>query len=38
LSRFACGGDGPNGLLIGYTNVAKEDAASAARRTFSAMR
>ena len=38
LSRCTLGGQGPGGLLIGYTNVAKEDAAAAAGRILSAMR
>ena len=38
LSRCTLGGEGPGGLLIGYTNVAKEDAAAAAGRMLSAMR
>ena len=38
LSRCWVNGPGPNGLLIGYTNVAKDDAAAAARRMLAAMR
>jgi GntR family transcriptional regulator / MocR family aminotransferase len=38
LSRCWLKGPGPNGLLIGYTNVAKEDAPAAARRMLAAMK
>ena len=38
LSRCWVKGPGLNGLLIGYTNVAKEDAGAAARRMQAAMR
>jgi GntR family transcriptional regulator/MocR family aminotransferase len=38
LSLCSLRGGGPNGLMIGYTNVAKEEAASAARRMLNAMR
>jgi GntR family transcriptional regulator/MocR family aminotransferase len=38
LSLCALRGGGPNGLIVGYPNVAKEDAASAAQRMLAAMR
>jgi GntR family transcriptional regulator/MocR family aminotransferase len=37
LSRCSLKVSGHNGLMIGYTNVAKEDAASATRRLLGAM-
>jgi GntR family transcriptional regulator / MocR family aminotransferase len=37
LSRCSLKASGHNGLMIGYTNVAKEDAASATRRLLGAM-
>ena len=37
LSRCSLKDSGHNGLMIGYTNVAKEDAASATRRMLGAM-
>jgi len=37
LSRCSLRASGHNGLLIGYTNVAKENAASATRRLLGAM-
>jgi hypothetical protein len=38
LSLCSLRGGGPNGLIVGYPNVAKEDAASAAQRMLAAMR
>jgi GntR family transcriptional regulator / MocR family aminotransferase len=38
LSLCSLRGGGPNGLIVGYPNVAKEDAASAAQRMLTAMR
>ena len=38
LSLCSWRGAGPNGLIVGYPNVAKEDAASAAQRMLAAMR
>jgi len=38
LSRCSLNVSGYNGLLIGYTNVAKESAASATERMLGAMR
>jgi DNA-binding transcriptional MocR family regulator len=37
LSRCALKASGYNGLMIGYTNVAKEHAASATRRMLAAI-
>ena len=37
LSRCSLRASGYNGLMIGYTNVAKENAASATRRMLGAM-
>ena len=37
LSRCAVTGPRLNGLMIGYTNVAKEDAGAAAERMLAAM-
>jgi hypothetical protein len=37
LSRCSLKASGHNGLMIGYTNVAKENAASATRRMLGAM-
>jgi hypothetical protein len=37
LSRCSLRASGHNGLMIGYTNVAKEHAASATRRMLAAI-